>query len=255
MTTPLIIAHRGCSAHLPENTLASFVRAIEDKADGIELDVWKCGSGEVVVTHNRNVKILTGKEGFLHRMTLAQLKKLDFGSHKGHHFHTERIPTLKEVLDLVKGMEVINIEIKGMGIRSDGIELDVAEMIQKFKLLRRVVVSSFNPAILLRLQKINPAIRVGLLLYEKSPLALRKGWSAQFLKPYSMHPSFPLLKPSHIEKTHQKGQKIFTWTINTPHQLQTCIDYGIDAIITDDPAWARKTIGSNIGHRTSNIVS
>jgi glycerophosphoryl diester phosphodiesterase len=242
MTPPLILAHRGASAHAPENTLASFARAIQDKADGIELDVWKCGSGEVVVTHNRNVKILTGKGGNLQKMSLSQLRKLDFGKHHGNVFHGEKIPTLKEVLDLTGGMELINIEIKGMGIRSDGIELDVAELIQRFKLLRRVVVSSFNPTILLRLQKINPALHLGLLLSEKSPLALRRGWSANLLKPYSLHPSFPLLKPALIQKTHQKGAKVFSWTINTPHQLQTCIKYQIDAIITDDPAWARKAM-------------
>lgn len=243
MNRPLVIAHRGASAHAPENTMAAFDLALRQKADGIEFDVWKCGSGEIVVTHNRDTKELGGKQGDLQKMTLKQLRKLDFGSHKGRQFQGERIPTLDEVLDLARGMELINIEIKGVEVRSRGIELDVAEAILKFRLLRKVVVSSFNPTILARLQTLNPAVRLGLLLYEKSPLPLRRGWSAQILKPYSIHPSIGLLKKAFVERTHQKEQKVFVWTINDFEQLQTCIRDGVDGMITDDPAWMIDALG------------
>jgi len=238
MSRPLVIAHRGASAQAPENTLAAFELALRQGADGIEFDVWKCGSGEIVVTHNRDTRELSGKAGDLQKMTLKQLRRLDFGRFKGEAYRGERIPTLNEVLDLARGLELINIEIKGMEVRSRGIELDVAEAILKFKLLRRAVVSSFNPTILSRLQTLNPAIRIGLLLYEKSPLPLRRGWSAQFLKPYSIHPSFGLIQKKFVERTHRKGQKVLVWTINDFHQLDACIEAGVDGIITDDPAWA-----------------
>ncbi|MCE9624018.1 MAG: hypothetical protein K8R69_00990 [Deltaproteobacteria bacterium] len=234
---PLIIAHRGASAHAPENTMAAFDLAIRQKADGIEFDVWKCGSGEIVVTHNRQTQALSGTAGDLQTMTLKQLRKLDFGRHKDPKFRGERIPTLDEVLDLAHGLELINIEIKGTELRSRGIELDVAEKILRHKLLRRVVVSSFNPTILARLQDLNPAIRIGLLLYEKSPMPLRRGWSAKLLKPFSIHPSFALLKKKFVELAHRKDQKVIVWTINDSAQLETCIQDGVDAMITDDPAW------------------
>ncbi|MFO1462237.1 MAG: glycerophosphodiester phosphodiesterase family protein [bacterium] len=237
MKRPLVLAHRGASAQAPENTLAAFDLAIRQGADGIEFDVWKCGSGEIVVTHNRSTKALGGKEGDLQAMTLKQLRKLDFGLHKGPQFRGERIPTLNEVLDLARGLELINIEIKGMEVRSRGIELDVAEAVLEFKLLRQVVVSSFNPTILARVQALNPAIRLGLLLYEKSPLPLRRGWSAKLFKPYSIHPSFGLLKKQFVARTHRKGQKVIVWTINDFHQLQACIQDEVDGMITDDPAW------------------
>lgn len=238
MKHPLVIAHRGASAEAPENTMAAFDLALRQGANGIEFDVWKCGSGEVVVTHNRDTRELSGKAGDLQKLTLKQLKKLDFGRHKGEAYRGERIPTLDEVLDLARGLDLINIEIKGMEVRSRGIELDVAEAILKFKLLRRAVVSSFNPTILSRLQTLNPAIRIGLLLYEKSPLPLRRGWSAQFLKPYSIHPSFGLLQKRFVARAHQNEQKVIAWTINDFHQLDACIELGVDGIITDDPAWA-----------------
>jgi glycerophosphoryl diester phosphodiesterase len=242
MTKPLIIAHRGASAQAPENTMAAFDLAIRQGADGLEFDVWKCGSGEVVVTHNRQTKLLSGKEGDLHKMSLKELRKLDFGSRKGPQFRGERIPTLAEVLDRGKDLAVLNIEIKGMDVRSRGIELDVAELILKFKLLRRAVVSSFNPTILLRLQALNPALRLGLLLFERSPLPMRHGWSANFLKPYSIHPSFGLLQKKKVDRAHTKNQKVIVWTINDSAQLEACIGLGVDAIITDDPGWARDAL-------------
>jgi len=237
MNRPWVLAHRGASAQAPENTLAAFELAIRQKADGLEFDVWKCGSGEIVVTHNRSVVNLTGKAGELQKMSLKQLRRLDFGSHKDKKFRGERIPTLNEVLDLAKDMQILNIEIKGTAVRSDGIELDVAEAILKFQLLRRTVVSSFNPTTLLRLQSLNPAIRIGLLLYEKSPLPLRRGWSANLLHPYSIHPSFGLLKKKFVERAHGREQKVIAWTINDFHQLEACIAQGVDGMITDDPAW------------------
>ncbi|HKY63810.1 MAG TPA: glycerophosphodiester phosphodiesterase family protein [bacterium] len=238
MTKPLIIAHRGASAWAPENTMAAFDLAIKHGADGLEFDVWKCGSGEVVVTHNRQTKLLSGKEGDIHRMSLKELRKLDFGLHKAPQFRGERIPTLSEVLDRAKDLKLINIEIKGMDVRSRGIELDVAELILKFKLLRRAVISSFNPTILLRLQALNPALRLGLLLFERSPLPMRHGWSANFLKPYSIHPSFGLLQEKKVQRAHAKKQKVIVWTINDFQQLEACIGLGVDGIITDDPGWA-----------------
>ncbi len=239
MKHPLVIAHRGASAHAPENTLAAFERAIRDGADGVDFDVWVCGSGEVVVTHDRKLEILTGRSGDVEKTPLKRLKTFDFGRFKGPRFRGERIPTLDEVLELCGHLELINIEIKGLGVRSRGAELGVAEAILNFKLLRRAVVSSFNPAILLRLQQLNPAIRLGLLFYERSPLAIRKTWAAPLLRPYAVHPRFSLLTPARVARSRSKGLRVITWTVNDSEQLEACIETGVDAIITDDPAWLR----------------
>lgn len=237
MSRPLVIAHRGASAHAPENTLAAFERAIRDQADGVEFDVWRCASGEVVVTHNRDLKILTGREGNLEKWPLKRLKTLDFGAFKNGAFRGEKIPTLDEVLDLTRHLQVINIEIKGMNVRGNGIELSVAEAILSFGLLRKVVVSSFNPTILMRLQQLNPAIRRGLLIYKGSPLPLRRSWTSPLLKTFSVHPAVSLLMGPKVEKAHREKRRVFSWTINNIQQLETCISLGVDGMITDDPAW------------------
>jgi len=237
MNRPLVIAHRGASAHAPENTLSSFQQAIEAGADGIELDVWRCASGEVVVTHNRDLEILTGRPGDVEQKSLKELRRYDFGAFKDKSFRGEKIPTLQDVLELARGMALINVEVKGTNLRGNGIEIEVIEAILDFKLLRKVVVSSFNPTILMRVQAVNPAIHTGLLLYEKSPLPLRRGWSARFLNNYSLHPSFALLKKSMVEKTHLQKKRVIVWTINDPGQLDACMECGVDGMITDDPAW------------------
>ena len=237
MNRPWVIAHRGASAHAPENTLAAFELARRQGADGFEFDVWSCKTGEVVVTHDEETRRLTGRPGHLKNLSLKELRRLDYGRYKGAQFRGERIPTLNEVLDLGRHLPILNIEIKGRGMQSSGVELSVLESILKFRLLRRVVVSSFNPAILFRMQRLNPAVQLGLLVYEKSPLALRRAWSARFLKLFSLHPSFGLLDAKLVKRQQDKGHRIITWTINNLEQFRACMALGLDGMITDDPAW------------------
>src|SRR5512138_390835 len=98
---PAIFAHRGASAHAPENTLAAFRLALEHGADGIELDAKLTSDGQVVVIHDQTVERTTGDPGMVRDMTLAQLKALDAGSFFDSAFTREPIPTLAEVFDLI----------------------------------------------------------------------------------------------------------------------------------------------------------
>ena len=128
----LIIGHRGAMGHAPENTLASFQKAIELGADGIELDVYQTHDKKLVVIHNNYVGTTTNGHGLVEKMTLAEIKKLDAGS--GH-----EIPTLEEVLDLFKQHDlVVNIELKGEHTAGPTVRL-----IEEKKAVERVIVSSF----------------------------------------------------------------------------------------------------------------
>ena len=104
-----IIAHRGASGYKPENTLASFQKAISLGVDMIELDVFAIRSGEVVVHHDKKVNRTTNGTGNISDYTWSELRLLDAGD-------GQRIPLLTEVLDLVNGRIPINIELKGHGI-------------------------------------------------------------------------------------------------------------------------------------------
>jgi glycerophosphoryl diester phosphodiesterase len=115
-----IIGHRGASGYEPENTLRSFQKAIDLGVEMIELDVYTCKSGELVVMHDDKVNRTTNGNGYVFNMTLTELKTLDAG--KG-----EKVPTLVEVFDLINKKIAINVELKGEGTAES-----TAELIQKY---------------------------------------------------------------------------------------------------------------------------
>src|SRR5690242_14424230 len=100
---PVLFAHRGASAHAPENTLAAFELALTQQADGIELDVKLTSDGHVIVHHDATVNRTTNGQGRIKDMTLVGLKKLDAGSSFSEQFRGEKIPTLEEVFEAVGG--------------------------------------------------------------------------------------------------------------------------------------------------------
>src|SRR5512140_2542862 len=111
---PAIIAHRGASADAPENTLAAFRLALELGADGVELDVWRCATGEVVVHHDEDTRRVAGAALLVPDAPLAALRALDVGAWKGERFRGERIPLLAEVLAALPAA-VVNVELKSRG--------------------------------------------------------------------------------------------------------------------------------------------
>jgi len=232
---PWIIAHRGSCRRAPENTLKAFELALREGADGVECDVWKCASGEMVVTHNNELEKLTHRPGMVEDWTLNQLRELDFGQ-------GERISTLEEVLDLVAPMEILNIELKGKKLRSRGIEASVLQILEKRRLLGKTIVSSFNPTILYRLKRRSRRVQLGLIFHQGSSLPLRRAWAAPWLRLTSLHPENKLLTPALVNRAQRKNQKVIAWTINNIHDLEKCTHYGVHGIITDDPRWARNNL-------------
>src|SRR5512138_1747669 len=111
---PIVHGHRGASADAPENTLAAFRLAMAQGADGVELDVWRCASGEVVVFHDDDATRIAGSPLRPKDATLAELRALDVGAHRGEAFRGERIPLLDEVLEALPSA-VVNVELKSKG--------------------------------------------------------------------------------------------------------------------------------------------
>ena len=105
-TIPLIIGHRGAKGHIVENTLESIEKALELGVDGIEIDIFKCKSGELVVFHDKTLNRLTDAEGLIESLDIDSIRKIKI-------FNRYKIPTLIEVLDLIDGKVFLNIELKG----------------------------------------------------------------------------------------------------------------------------------------------
>ena len=103
---PVIIGHRGAKGHLAENTLPSISKAIELGVDGIEIDIFKCASGELVVFHDKTLEKLTNSTGYIEELVLDSIRRIEV-------LNGYSIPTLEEVLDLINGRVFLNIELKG----------------------------------------------------------------------------------------------------------------------------------------------
>lgn len=225
---PLIFAHRGDSAHAPENTLQAFEQAIQKGCDGIELDVWCCATGEPVVIHDRNPLRMTGQTGDIEKLSLSQIKALKI-------LPDHSIPTLAEALDLIGQRVLVNIELKGGPWGSMRLEKETLRLLKEKDLLHRSILSSFNPLTLFRLSFRKPKVAKGLIFKDKSFYPLKKAWAAPFLRPDTLHPSLPLLKAKLLQKAAHRRQKVIAWTVNKIHDLEECRDLGVYAVITDDP--------------------
>jgi len=126
--SPLIFAHRGASAHAPENTLAAFELAIQQNADVIELDTKLSADGHVVVIHDQSVDRTTNGSGRVSELTLVSLRELDAGWHFSDTFRGEQIPTLEEVLEIYAGRTFLNIELTNYRTPFDALPMKIAQL-------------------------------------------------------------------------------------------------------------------------------
>jgi len=231
----LNIAHRGASGAAPPNTLAAFEQATELGADGIEFDVHLSADGVPVVIHDFTVDGSTDGKGRVSNLTLAQLKQLDAGSTFAPAFSGERIPTLEEVLHCVGNRLLLNIELKSISLRDNGLEQEVIAQVMQHGLGDQVLISSFNPISLWRAKKIAPHMPVGLLYAPDLPLLLRHAWLAFTFPHEARHPEHHMVNASYMEWARRHGYRVHVWTVDDPGEMERLIDLGVDGIITNVP--------------------
>ncbi len=228
-----IIAHRGASSAEPENTLASFSRAVEYGADYFELDVRISSDDSLTVIHDSSVDRTTNGSGQVNLMTFAQLRKLDAGSWFGPGSANEKIPALREALALAKDKIKVCIEIK-----ADNIVNKVVKLIEEMDMEDRVIIFSFDFNHIAQSKKLNPAVPV---LYLKSPMTtadidLAAGIGAEAAGAGSG------VTQSLIDYAHNKGIEIWKWTVNSTSEMNSLIKMHIDGIITDYPQTLKSLI-------------
>lgn len=247
MERPLIIAHRGASAYAPENTIASFVKALEMKSDGIEIDVHMSKDKALVVCHDEKVDRTTDGEGFIKDFTLTELKKLDAGSWFGKEFKGQRIPELSEVLELIKDTNILlNIELKNAPITYAGIEKKTIDMIIEYGMEDRVIISSFNHYSLIEVKRINPRIKTGILYMA----GLVEPWIyAKRLNADALHPLFyNLFAPDLVKGCFNNGIMLNPFTVDDERHIEALVNLKVNGIITNYPDRAvriRENTGGN----------
>lgn len=230
-----IYAHRGASAYAPENTLPAFQAAMEQGADGIELDVHLSRDGELVVIHDEELDRTTNGTGLVKDHTLAELKKLcaDNGMSG---YGDVRIPTLQEVLELVKpsGM-LVNIELKTGILWYEGIEKKTLDLVEKLGMKNRTVYSSFNHYSIAEVQRLAPEAETA-YLFGDIPCDVEKYAAAHNVK--GLHPGLYNVKMGNLLQVYlDSGLAVRVWTVNGEEDLRWLMKEGVD-VITNDPRLA-----------------
>ncbi len=231
-----IFGHRGDSAHAPENTLAAFRLALQKGADGIELDVHLSADGQVVVLHDAQLNRTTNGQGIVHQRTLAELKSLSAGSWHSPEYAAEKIPTLREVLELVGNAIITNIELKGSATHA--LTQKVTALVRELGLEDKVIYSSFNPWMLLHTRRNSPQAALGLLTLPGWPGKLTRLLFEPLIQPWSLNPHYPHVDAAYLIRAQRYQRAVLAYTVNAPEDIQHLFSIGIQGIITDDPAKA-----------------
>jgi glycerophosphoryl diester phosphodiesterase len=235
---PLVFAHRGASAHAPENTLAAFELALAHGANGVELDAKLSADGEVIVIHDATIDRTTGEKGHVSKLTLAALRELDAGSFFSAEFRGEKIPTLAEVFETIGRRTLINVELTNYATPQDGLANKVCDLVKRFGLEERILFSSFLSSNLRRTRSMLPDVPRGLLA-----LGGWMGWWARsfgfnFGDYQAQHPNLEDVTPQQVARVHRLKRSVLVWTVNAADDMRRLLSWGVDGIFTDEPKLA-----------------
>lgn len=228
-----IFAHRGASAYAPENTVEAFALAMEQGADGIELDVQMTKDGQVVVIHDETIDRVSDGTGAVRDYTLEELKKFHFSNHM-ENYENAVIPTLKEVLDLIKSSNMLlNIELKTGIYWYPNLEEKTMELVKESGMEDRVIYSSFNHYSIKKILELNPHAECAFLY---SDVILNVDKYAKNAGVCGLHPAVYHLKMAEFLKEYQEsGLKVRVWTVNKKEDMEKFIKEDLEAVITNYP--------------------
>jgi glycerophosphoryl diester phosphodiesterase len=235
---PLVIAHRGDSAHRPENTLASFSSALEVGAEIVELDVHLTRDAHVVVIHDPTVDRTTSGTGRVLDMTLTELRALPAGfpARFGTAFAGERVPLLAEVLALLRGRARVMIEMKHESITDDaeaGLEARTVAEVRRAGMTDAVALISFDRRALLRCRELAPEMARGHLFYRATPDEVLAGASA--IGSQLVMPEKGMLGEELLRRTTAAGIRLATWVVDDPAELLALRRYDLYGVGTNRP--------------------
>lgn len=247
---PLVFAHRGASAELPEHTIDAYLRALADGADGVEADVRLTRDGHLVCLHDRRLDRTSNGRGPVSAYTLDELERLDFGSWRG--TGPARLLTLDRLLRAVReaGRPVrVLIETKHPARYGRHVERRLVALLHHHGLLApaptdpvQVSVMSFSPLALRRLRLLAPDLPT-VLLMELLPPGLRPG-----RLPFGVRAAGPGInlvrsRPGVIPALRAAGNEVYVWTVNDPADLALVRRLGANGVITDRPAATLAALG------------
>jgi glycerophosphoryl diester phosphodiesterase len=238
LSQPVIFAHRGASAHAPENTLAAFELALAQNADAIELDVKLSADGHAVVIHDSTVDRTTGSAGRVKDLSLQQLQSLDAGSFFSEKYRGEKIPSLEEVFEAVGKRTFINVELTNYSTPRDSLVETVCMLVKKFGLQKHVMFSSFFASNLSKARAYLPEVPRGLLAFHGWLGAWARSFGFDFGRYQALHPYLKDATSQQIQRAHRLNRRVHVWTVNAAEDMRRLFHWSVDGIFTDDPQLA-----------------
>lgn len=239
------IAHRGASAEAPENTLCALRRALEIGVDAIEVDVRLTQDGVPVLMHDATVDRTTDGRGPVSALSFEALRRLDAGRWKGEAFAGEPVPTLVEALKVVQGRAVLVIEVK----HPTPIE-PVLEAIAQAGAEDWALLASFEASALQGMRRLAPHLPTALIAGGPGPGASPLAQALAHLRRVAEVGASTLslewhrvAGPEFVAALHHRGVGLWCWTVNDPAAMRQLMDWGVDGLITDDPACLNEVLG------------
>jgi glycerophosphoryl diester phosphodiesterase len=229
-----IIAHRGAAGSRPENTLAAVEKALEDRADWVEIDVQESADGEVIVAHDSDFMKLAGNPMKVWDATMDDIAGIDIGSWYGPEWASERTPTLREVLRMAKGRGRVLIELKYYGHDKE-LESRVARIVEEEGMTDAVAVMSLKVPGVQKMRALRPDWRAGILAARA--IGNLAALDADFLAVNTGQASARM-----VRQAHAQGKQVYVWTVDDPALMSRMISLGVDGLITNEPALARQVM-------------
>ncbi|MDQ2856782.1 MAG: hypothetical protein M3R68_10670 [Acidobacteriota bacterium] len=247
---PLIIGHRGSSAHAPENTIAAFSRSMRDGADGFEFDVRLSRDGLPVVIHDSTLDRTALRPGAVAELDSAELQTIDVGSSFNQRqphlarpeYTTETVPTLGQVFDLVHGTpQILYLEMKSHQFEMNSLAAAVVRLIHEYQYVERVIVESFDLKTIAEVKRLAADVRTAALFeprLERPASLLRKMRAVDLAlaanaDEIALHRT--LAGRRVVDKALQSGLPVVVWTVDNPIWIKRALAMGVTALITNDP--------------------
>lgn len=231
MQKVIVIAHRGWSAKFPENTLLAFREAIALGADAIEFDIRQSMDGELVISHDADISRTTNGKGDISKIMFDKLRTFDAGQ-------GERVPTLREVLELGKGRIAFQCEIK-----VPNIEDKIVKLIEDVGVMDDTYFSSFGHAIMGKIKALRPAAKVATLETnvdlgsetQQQLMAKKFAERARKVDAMAVHINLNDASPIIFKHLHDSGLRVNVWTVDSEIILEELMNMGVDGIFTNRP--------------------
>lgn len=220
-----VTAHRGASAHYPENTASAFAAAIELGVERIEFDVRRTRDAGLVIIHDDRVDRISDGRGAVSDLTLEQILALDAGSWRGEAFARERFLTLADVLDMMPAATWLNVHLKVTDADRADLVSDVLEELTGRHLLDRAFITGAEP-ILLEARRLLPEIEIcsNLPVHRCVDIGCR-----------ILQPANTITTQALVAEAHAEGIQVHPFYADDPEEMRRLIDCGVDGILTNDP--------------------